>query len=207
MASLAQLSSEVSTWLNRRDAASLIPGWVSMTETDIAETLRARCMIGRATQPINGNFITLPSDFVGFESVRDNTSGDLLTLEDHFTGSARPTGDPSSGYRLVGDCIEFLPHPAIPDPIPVGWQPQAVNIAYYRRPKALKDPQDTNSVLEQLYAVYLFGVCRYGAMFELDDARATQMENAFGVAVTQANLWKDASQYSGAPLRAVVRGF
>ena len=62
-------------------------------------------------------------------------------------------------------------------------------------------------MLQTLYGIYLFGTCKYGAMFELDDARAQQMEGAFNQAVTRANLWKQMSDYSGAPLRAVVRGF
>lgn len=205
--SLAQLMSDVRGWLNRRDVDPLIPGWIKMVETDIAEVLRARCMVARADQAVDANFITLPLDFVTFESVRDHASGLPLSLEDHWTGSARPTGCASSGYRLVGDCIEFLPHPPIPNPPVPGWQPQLVSIAYYRKPKPLLDPQDTNPILENLYSVYLFGTCRYGAVFELDDARATQMEGQFGTAITQANAWKQASDFSGAPLRAVVKGF
>jgi hypothetical protein len=85
--------------------------------------------------------------------------------------------------------------------------PQAINMNWYQAPTPLVDPQDTNTVLTSHYAVYLFGVCKYGAMFELDDARAQQMEGAFDQAVTRANLWKQLSDYSGAPLRAVVRGF
>jgi hypothetical protein len=204
MATYAGLQSDIMAWLNRRDVAPLIPGWVSMVETDIAETLRARCMVGRATQAIDANFITLPVDFITFESVRDAASGLPLELNDHYTGSAMANGQPSTGYRLVGNCIEFLPHPVIPDPPQAWWTPAMVNIAYYQRPAPLVDPQDSNAILNQLYSVYLFGACRYGAMFELDSDRKTQMDGAFGDAVTQANLWKQASDFSGAPLREVV---
>jgi hypothetical protein len=222
--SLAQLQNDVMGWLNRRDVAPYVPGWISMVETDINETLRARPMIGRATQAIDADFITLPVDFIAFNAVRDATTGLLLSLEDAFTGSqprgvtpayvdqgfvspAMANGCPSWGYRLDGDCIEFIPHPTIPDPPVPGWQPQMVSISYYQRVTPLRDPQDTNKILDQFYSIYLFGACKYGAMFELDDARAAQMQGAFADAVTQANLWTQASNFSGAPLRAVVRGF
>jgi hypothetical protein len=203
------LTNEVLGWLNRQDIASLIPGWVAMTETDIAESLRARCMVQRATQNADAAFITLPTGFCSMESIRDAVSGEILSLEDEWTG---PLGGadqdcPVTAYRLVANCIEFLPHPFIPDPPDPTWVPQAINMNWYQAPTPLVDPQDTNTVLTSHYAVYLFGVCKYGAMFELDDARAQQMEGAFDQAVTRANLWKQLSDYSGAPLRAVVRGF
>ncbi len=209
MSSLSILTGEIAAWLNRRDVDSLIPGWIAMVETDIATSLRARCMVTRGVQPIDANFIELPSGFCEIESIRDSTSGKLLTLEDEWTGplSGANQGQPTTAYRLVANCIEFLPHPFIPDPPDPNWLPQSVNMNWYQQPKPLQDPQDTNVVLDTLHAVYLFGACKYGAMFELDDARAQQMEAAFNQAVLTANMWKQASDYSGAPLRAVVRGF
>lgn len=204
MASLAQLTSDVRAWLNRRDIDGLIAGWVSMTETDIAEVLRARSMIARASQAIDANFITLPSGFVSFEEVRDYNTGALLRLEDNYSGPNPYQGGPATAYRLVGDCIEFLPHPTIGTT--TDWQPQRVHVAYYRRPTALVAGADTNPVLENHYAIYLFGVCRYGALFELDDARAEQAQRMFAEQVTAANSWKQAADYSGAPLRAVMSG-
>jgi hypothetical protein len=211
MASLAQLTNDIAGWLNRRDLAARIPSFVQMVETDITEQLRARCMVVRGDQAIDADFISLPSDWITAESIRFKPCGKLLSLEDHWTG---PHGGgpncgcavhPSWAYRFVGGCVEFLPHPVIPaDP---AWQPQIVEMAWYASPKPLRDPQDTNAVLERHYQIYLFGACRYGAMFELDDDRETQMQGAFDNAVGAANIWKMASDFSGAPLRAVVRSF
>ena len=180
-----------------------------MVETDIAELLRARCMTTRATQAVDAPFIALPTDWIAMESIKDAASGKNLTLEDHWTGPlANKDCSPVTGYRIVSNCIEFLPHPVIPDPPIADWpNAQQVTMVWYQRPRPLADPQDTNAVLEQLYSVYLFGACKYGAMFELDDPRSTQMDTAWQQAVFAANLWKNTSDFSGAPLRAVVRGF
>ena len=220
MASYQQLSDDVSAWLNRRDVASLIPGWVLMVETEIAETLRARCMVTSGVQPINNAYITLPPDFAQMESIRDATSGELLILKDEWSGHWTASGVNQWGnawvngavvgaigqvctaYRLVHDCIEFLPHPVIPDPPDPAWVPQSVLMGYYARPKPLILPSDTNPVLEQLYAVYLFGLMKMGAMFELDDDRAAQADAQWQQSVTRANLWKQQSDYGGAPLRS-----
>lgn len=215
MPTYQQLQDEVSGWLNRRDIGALIPGWVSMVETEIAETLRARCMVVSGVQPIDNAYITLPPDFATMESIRDATSGEQLELKDewsgHWTsaysnkwvsGAIVNTGAPCTAYRLVHNCVEFLPHPLIPNPPEPGWQPQQVLMGWYQRPKPLLLPADTNPVLEQLYGVYLFGVMKYGAIFELDDDRAAQADAQWQQMVTRANLWKQQSDYSGAPLRA-----
>ena len=75
-------------------------------------------------------------------------------------------------------------------------------MGWYAKPTPLLLPSDTNPILDQLYGVYLFGTCKYGALFELDDDRAAQMDSQFQQVVTRANLWKQQSDYSGAPYRA-----
>ena len=216
MASYQQLQDDVQGWLNRRDIASMIPGWILMVETEIAETLRARCMVVSGTQPIDAPYITLPPDFTQMESIRDATSGELFILKDEWSGHwtapessswrdgavVSAVGQVCTAYRLVHDCIEFLPHPVIPDPPDPAWLPQQVLMGWYAKPKPLVLPSDTNTVLEALYGVYLFGLCKYGAMFELDDDRAAQMDAQWQQVVTRANTWKQQSDYGGAPFRA-----
>jgi hypothetical protein len=208
MASYGQLKAEVAAWLNRRDLGPVMPGWVAMVETEIAETLRARCMVTSGVQSITTPYLSLPPDFATMESIRDNTTGELLELKDEWSGhwsdafndsSQTNLGAPCTAYRLVHDCIEFLPHP--PQPLPDTWQPQQVLMGWYAKPQPLVNESDTNTVLEAHYAVYLFGVCKYGAMFELDDDRAAQMDAQWQQVITRANLWKQQSDYSGAPFR------
>jgi hypothetical protein len=223
VASYAQLQTDVCNWLNRQDpiALGLFPGWTLMLETEISETLRARCQVTSATQNIDAAYIQLPADFATMESIRDNTTGEMLTLKDEWSGHwsdmyMRDNGTngytgaywqvvpdaPSCAYRLVGNCIEFLPHPTIPNPPDPNWVPQSVLMGWYQKPLPLLLPADTNPILETLYGVYLFGLCKYGALWALDDARAAQMDTQWQQAVTRANLWKQQSDMSGAPLRA-----
>jgi hypothetical protein len=221
VADYQKLQDDVQNWLNRRDLTSLIPGWVLMVETEIAETLRARCMVTSGMQAIDAAYITLPADFATMASIRDATSGELLELKDawsgHWTGAYSSTwmegavvgavGQVCTAYRLTGDCIEFLPHPVLPDPPDPAWMPQQVLMEWYARPKPLLLPSDTNPILEQLYAVYLWGVIKHGALFELDDDRAQQADAQWQQVVTRANLWKQSSDMSGAPFRAELVSF
>jgi hypothetical protein len=184
---------------------------VLAAETEMAQTLRARCMVKSATQAIDSPYITLPPDFATMESIRDNTSGEMLDLLDEWSGhwNVRYTGTtqnvvgaPATAYRLVHDCVEFLPHPKIPDPPDPSWAPQQVLMGWYARPKPLILPADTNPILDQLYTCYLYGALKQGAVFELDDDRAQQMDALWQQAITRANLHKQQSDYSGAPYRA-----
>lgn len=219
MASLAQLQADVASYLNRQDILTngVMPGWILAVETELAETLRARCMLKIATQPIDNAYISLPPDFATMESIRDALTGELLDLKDewsgHWTAKYQPYGwqpydattalsGPSVAYRLVHDCIEFLPHPTIPDPPDPTWVPQSVLMGWYAKPQPLLLPNDTNTILEDLYSVYLWGVLKQGALWALDDDRAQQADATWQQAITRANLWKQQSDYSGAPLRA-----
>ena len=193
-----------------------MPGWVLAVETEMAQTLRARCMVKSATQAIDNAYITLPPDFAQMESIRDATNGEMLELKDEWSGhwtayesSAWRNGAlvatnnmPCTAYRLVHDCIEFLPHPTIPDPPDPAWRPQMVLMGWYARPTPLLLPSDTNPILEQLYTCYLYGCLKMGAVFELDDDRAAQCDALWQQAVTRANMHKQQSDYGGAPLRA-----
>jgi hypothetical protein len=220
VATYQNLIDDVCGWLNRKDILPRIPSWVAMVETEMAETLRARCMVTSGIQPVDAAYISLPADFATMESIRDATSGVLLKLHDEWTGGwtdvstawtddavVESVGRVVRGYRLVHDCIEFLPHPVIPDPPDPLWRPQQILMGYYARPRPLILPTDTNPILEQLYAVYLWGVIKNGALFELDDDRAAQADAQFQQVVTRANNWKQFSDYSGAPLRAELVTF
>jgi hypothetical protein len=153
------------------------------------------------------------------ESIRDNTTGEMLVLKDQWSGHWAPQyapigwqpydtitafSGPCTAYRLVHDCIELLPHPTIPNPPDPSWVPQQIMMGYYTKPVPLRLPTDTNPILENLYPVYLWGVVKQGALWALDDDRATQADTTWQQAITRANLWKQQSDYSGAPLRAEV---
>ena len=222
MASYQQLQDDVLWYLDRRDAAARIPSWVMLVETEIQQTLRARCMEVSATQPVDSAFITLPPDFCTMASIRDAATGQNLVLKDEWSGSwtdasgSPPVDYPYPGtyygnrlvwaYRLVADCIEFLPHPWLPDPPDPYWVPQTVLMNWYAKPKPLLLPSDTNPVLEQLYSVYLYGILAHATLAEQDEPMAPQWDAKYQQAVTRANLNKQQSDMSGAPYTEEMSG-
>jgi hypothetical protein len=205
VASLQQLQDDVLSYLDRRDSAARVASWVSMVETELGETLRARCMVTYATQPVDNAYIQLPADFATMESIRDNTTGELLVLKDQWVG-LWTQATTCTAYRLGADCIEFLPHPSVPNPPDPEWQPQVVRMGWYAKPRPLILPSDTNPILEQLYAVYLYGVLAHAGVFEQDTEMAGVWDAKYQQVVTRANNWKQMSDYSGAPLAQEMSG-
>ena len=224
MASLQQLNDDVGSYLNRQDYQGPFPSWVLAVETELAETLRSKFQLTSGTQSIDSAYISLPTNFATMESIRDATTGVNLVLKDTWSGSwfepqqdditynSQPawintTAPVCWAYRILAECIEFLPHPLIPDPPNPLWQPQQVQMNWYTKPVPLLLPSDTNAILDNLYETYLWGVIQRGALWALDDERAQQADAKFQQAVTRANLWTQQSQFSGAPYRAELQGF
>lgn len=215
---LQELNDEVGSYLNRRDYQSVFAGWVQAVETEMAETMRTKFQLKSGYQNIDAPEISLPVDFASMESIVDAVTGVNLVLKDTWSGSrfmpqqdditynSQPawinTTPPTSyAYRVIGTCIEFLPWPMIPDPPDPTWQPQQVLMRYYARPTPLLLPADTNPILLNFPETYLYGVCKRGAIWALDDDRAAQMDAQYQQVVTRANTWTQQSQYSGAPFR------
>jgi len=206
VATYQQLQDDVLRYLDRRDAAARIPSWVSMVETELRQTLRARCMVPTGTQPIDTAFITLPTDFATMAAIRDAATGTVLELTDEWTGGSWSDDRACTAYRLHADCIEFLPHPIIPDPPDPAWIPQMVIMSWYAAPRPLLLPADTNPILEQHYSIYLYGVLAHAGIAEQDIEMTGAWDAKYQQAVTRANLQKQQSDYSGAPFREEMSG-
>jgi hypothetical protein len=221
--SLQQLTNDVASYINRQDVVPVMPAFVRAVELELTQTLRARCQLTEVTQPIDAAYITMPPDFATMASIRDARTGENLLLKDEWSGSwtkpYRPVGSfggaywdtipdaPCSAYRLVGNCVEFLPHPVFTDPLPPNYVFQTVLMVYFAKPTPLLLPGDTNPILEELYPVYLYGCLKQAAIWALDDNRAQQMDALWQQQITRADLHKQQSDLSGAPLRAELVAF
>lgn len=67
----AQLNLAIMSWLHRSsfrtpvsDTFNVVAGWIALCEQALNDSLRARCMVVRATQPVEGQYMTLPCDYL-----------------------------------------------------------------------------------------------------------------------------------------------
>ena len=151
-----------------------VPTFLALAEQDINLDLRARCMVVRATQLADGQYVPLPCDYLEGDSVRLMDGRELLyaprgqmanlrALQVHGyysaggplygAGGPYPYGGPPGGPRyfdVVGDLMELWPYEAPPDPPPPDLHPYVVEMAYFRRQTLGPLDTDTTDVLIKL---------------------------------------------------------
>ena len=197
------LRSAIMLFLDRANdplVTPLVPTWVGLAEESIAEQVRARCMVQRATQPVTTAYVPLPCDWLAFLDIRDE-SGRTLTFLSRLDDPV-PVAGPVSAYRLVGKEIEILPHVD-----PATTTPPSIEVAYFAMPPALTADTDTNALLQEHTSIYLYGALVHAAVYLHDPDAAKIYDATFQQAVAAANGWHEASRFSGGRLNARMRGF
>lgn len=116
----AQLKLSIMAWLHRASLKTpvasdfdIASGFIALCEQDLNERLRARCMLVRTSQTIDGQYTTLPCDYLeAFDLRPANGAGPgLLYVNRDVTAGAlwqKTVGTPP-GYSLAGYGPDFMP--------------------------------------------------------------------------------------------------
>src|SRR5262245_42462619 len=209
MATKADLVRQVlsTVWRDQDDPdfASEVDGWIALAEQKLCSELRIRQMVVRACEEIQSRYLTLPADWLEAIDLRTAT-GALLPMEREDTAryGNGATGTPAwmlygprpSHYAIVGDQLELVPDPT-PAAGSVG-EPAILEMTYYARPAALVGDLDTNAVLVDFPAVYLYATLSYAAPHLDHDERVQTWAGLYADAVAAANLaWERAGRSGG----------
>ena len=110
-----------------------------------------------------------------------------------------PSGGPKF-YRHVGDQLQLLPA--------VGGEKKPVRfeMEYLAFPEPLSDDNPSNWVLETYPDIYIYGAMLQIAPFLHDDQRIPVWTQAYGEAVSAANVSSDKASGSGSALRLQRHG-
>ena len=220
----AELETAVYAYLHRASFRTPVPDfdavktWVQLGEADINLDLRARCMIRRTAQVVDGPYIPLPCDYIEAEDLRLSTGrelvyrdrqqiGDLLQVQN---GAPTITGVPGDAavvlpflpsgpvyYSVVGDLLELWPYEAPPVNPPPNWVPYTIEMAYFAEQSLGPDPADTTPVLSKLPGAYLWASLKYSAPFLRDDGRVDTWAAAYSGIVAKSNLAKERAASAG----------
>ena len=220
MATYQQLQDDVLWYLDRQDAAARIPSWVAMVETELQQTLRARCMEVSAIQAVDTAYITLPPDFSTMASISDAATGKLLVLKDEWSGSwtdvSGPSGTivsgtydgtrrrgPTGSWQTASSSCRTRGYPDPPDPLlgaadrpdELVCQAQGAAAAVRHQPGA---------------GAALFGLslrcAGHATLAEQEESMAPAWDAKYQQAVTRANLNKQQSDMQGAPYTEEMSG-
>lgn len=206
IANRGQLDAACLAWLENRPAdgetAALLGLAVGNAEAQMRSDLRVRCMVQRVKQAIDGRYVTLPCDWVETIDVRMAGKRPLLQIAREEAASLAAGGAPSH-FAIVGDQLEILPDQT-PSSFPPG-TPAELELAYYAAPAPLLLAADTNLVLTEHPAVYLYGTLLHTAMLLRDDDRIQRWAGLYTAARDLANLTWQQAQWRGSTLNARIR--
>lgn len=200
MSTYATLKTSIAAWLKRSDLTDMMGDFVALTESRIARDLRIRKQVVNTSIPTvaGTQTITLPSDFLEIENIGISNSSPPRTLHvvtpelmDERYPAAYFTGVPAV-YALLGDTIQLGP---TPDAV------YAVSLDYYQRFAGLAADADTNWLLTNYPAIYLFGALAEAAVYTLDDDRLKLFEARYEAEVQSLQSKDDEALRSGSVMR------
>ena len=112
----ASLRLAIMAWLHRAslrtpvaNAFDATTGFIALCEQDLNERLRARCMILRASEPITGQYSSLPCDYLEMFDLRLAGGGPPLTYVTRETTANAYWQAASNSPDNTGDSIGALP--------------------------------------------------------------------------------------------------
>jgi hypothetical protein len=179
----AGLQASVADWLNRADLAAVVPDFIAMAEAQISRRLvmdgPVRPMMARDDITIAAEFVNVPSDFMGVDTIYVNggdTASGIMRLEIatpaeindlksfHFNQAGGPLR-----FALVGNQFQFWP-----------WNGTSVTgeLTYWQRLPALATAGG-NWLLTLHPDAYLYGALLQAAPYLKDDARVAMWAELF----------------------------
>lgn len=195
-----QLQAVIADFANRQDLADRIPTFIQLTEARLQRDIRHWRMEKRAAAEVVGERFPLPCDWI--ETIKVKADGRPLRLADAFMidsidHQGHYTHLGNLFYRHTGDQLELFPPQD---------QPVTFELEYIAKVPALGDDQPTNWLLEEFPDVYIYGAMLQIAPFLHDDQRIPVWTQAYGEAVSAANLSSDRAKGSGTALRLQRHG-
>jgi hypothetical protein len=185
------LKAEVASWLARADLTTAIPGFVQNAEAKLNRTLRALDQETKnATFSITGEYVAVPTNFLGARSFYLNTSPKQTlafmpddTQTDYFgAGSGRP-----KFYSVVGSNFRF-------GPVPDGTY--SATLVYYTVLPPLAS-NATNWLILAHPDIYLYGSLMEAAGYLTDDPRIPMWRAAYGECVEQLKSQNNRARWGG----------
>jgi len=182
------LKTSIGTWLNRADLTSYIPDFIRLAEQRIfygaeapypSEPVRVPAMQTRETGSISSSAIAYPTRFLEVIGLSANSGGMAWALDYvspvHFTEQSQGSSVPSV-YTFINNTIATAPTGSA-----------SYTLDYYQAFANLSSDTDTNWLLTNVPALYLYGALIESAPFLGDVPMFTAWTNMYASAVAAAN--------------------
>ena len=196
----ATLQSAIADYLNRADLTAQIQTFIQFCEADLNTRLRSREMIVNATATSDGQFVSLPPDWleaINMMIVGGQSPLRYITPDEADVINKAQTYTSTRFYSMTTGIIELIP-PAV-DEI-------TIDMVYYGKIPALSVTNTTNWLLTKAPDVYLYGALTHAAPFLMDDQRMPVFSQIYLARVQSLQDESQKALHSGSPLIARPRG-
>ena len=196
----ATLQSAIADYLNRADLTSQIQTFIQFCEADLNTRLRSREMIVNATATSDGQFVSLPPDWleaINMMIVGGQSPLRYITPDEADVINKAQTYTSTRFYSMTTGIIELVP-PAVDD--------ITIDMVYYGKIPALSTANTTNWLLTKAPDVYLYGALTHAAPFLMDDQRMAVFSQIYLARVQSLQDESQKALHSGSPLISRPRG-
>ena len=187
-----ELKTQIANYLNRSDLTTQIDIFIDTTEAELNRKVRDKDMIKRATATADGQYLTLPTDWLEVVNV-EITSGDFTPLFQQSIESLdifRRANDNSSGqpkyFAIVDGTLELAP---IPD------TSYTLQLTYYGKISALSDSNTSNFVSTNHPDVYLYGALKQASIYLMEDDRVPMFAAQFELALEEMRMQQERAAF------------
>ena len=196
----SKLKEVIADFANRQDLQSQIPLFIEMTESRLRRDLRDVVrMSQRAEAMVYGEYFPLPCDWC--ETIKVIADDSVLRLADSFNIERVELSGGPKFYRHSGDQLQLLPATDVSESDPIRFE-----MEYLAFPEPLSDENPTNWVLQTYPELYIYGAMLQVSPFLMEDARVPVWAQAYGEAVSAANVASERARGSGSALRMQRHG-
>ena len=187
-----ELKTQIADFLNRSDLTSKLDSFIDITEGELNRRLRTKDMVIRANAVADGQYLSLPSDWLEAINI-EITSSDFTPLLQQSIESLdvyRKANDNTSGqpvyFAIVDKTLELAPTPD---------KDYTLQLTYYGSIPALSSTNTTNFASTGHPDVYLYGCLKHASIYLMEDERVSMFSQLFEKALEEMRMEQERAEF------------
>lgn len=188
----SELKTNIANFLNRSDLTNQIDFFIDATEAELNRRLRVKEMIKRATATADGQYLSLPTDWLEAINVQidGNNFSPLFQQSIESLDVYRKSIDNANNqpiyYALVDNTIELAPTPD---------SSYVLQLTYYGAIDALSDTNTSNFVSTSYPDAYLYGALKHASIYLMEDDRVALFTSQFEKALEEMRMEQEKAEF------------
>ena len=188
----SELKTNIANFLNRSDLTNQIDFFIDATEAELNRRLRVKDMIKRATATADGQYLSLPTDWL--EAINVQIDGNnfkplfqqsIESLDIYRKSVDNVTNQPIY-YALVDNTIELAPTPDAS---------YTLQLTYYGTIDALSDSITSNFISNSYPDAYLYGALKHASIYLMEDDRVALFTSQFEKALEEMRMEQEKAEF------------